>query len=126
MLAQSSVMTWKTIRLELARTPEYPEGSVAHAYVLRLPLDPEGVIDEEAFRAERDRAVVRRLWRGEPEQSGLVIRKRRGWAFSYEPGDDDDEGIFHLETHPIRLGEYLTLTEADGERLPFKVVHCHD
>ena len=119
-------MTWKTIRLELARTPQYPEGSSAHAYVLRLPLDGEGVIDEEAFRAGRDRAVVRRLWRGEPEQSGLVIRKRRGWAFSYEPGDDDDEGIFHFETHPIRLGEYLTLTEADGERLPFKVVHCHD
>ena len=38
MLAQNRGMTWKTIRLELARTPEYPEGSAAHAYVLRLPL----------------------------------------------------------------------------------------
>lgn len=119
-------MTWKTIRLELARTPEFPEGSAARAYVLRLPLDAEGVIDEAAYRAERERAVVRRLWLGESEQSGLLIRKRRGWAFSYEPGDEDDEAIFHLETHRIRPGEYLTLTEADGGRLPFKIVHCHD
>ena len=119
-------MTWKTIRLELARTSEYPQGSAAHAYVLRLPLDADGVIDEEAYEAERDRAVVRRLWLGEPEQSGVLARKRRGWAFSYAPGDDDDENIFHLETHPIRLGEYLTLTESDGEQLPFKVVHCRE
>ena len=44
-----------------------------------------------------------------------------GWAFSYRPGEDDDEQVFHLENHPIRIGEYLTLTEPDGERLPFRV-----
>jgi hypothetical protein len=31
-------MTWKTIRLELARTSEFPNGSAAHAYVLLSPL----------------------------------------------------------------------------------------
>ena len=50
-----------------------------------------------------------------------MIRRKDGWAFSYMPGDEDDETIFHLENHPIRLGEYLTLTEPDGTRLPFRV-----
>ena len=36
---------------------------------------------------------------------------------SYEPGEEDDERIFHLETHPIREGEYITLTEPDGRQL---------
>jgi hypothetical protein len=37
-------------------------------------------------------------------------------------GDDDDEGVYHLESHPLRPGEYVTLTEPDGRRLPFRVV----
>jgi hypothetical protein len=40
---------------------------------------------------------------------------------SYEPGEEDDETVFHLETHPLRIGEYVTLTEPDGTRLPFRV-----
>jgi hypothetical protein len=40
---------------------------------------------------------------------------------SYEPGEEDDETVFHLETHPILLGEYITLTEPDGSQLPFRV-----
>lgn len=119
-------MAWKTIRLELARTPEYPEGSAAHAYVLRLPLDDNGLIDRSLLKHPDQRPVVRRLWPDEPDQQGVVIPVRGGWAFSYAPGEDDDEGIFHLEDHPIRIGAYLTITETDGERSPFKVVHCHD
>ena len=40
---------------------------------------------------------------------------------SYEPGEADDEIVFHLETHPIRIGEYVTLTEPDDSRLPFRI-----
>ena len=32
-------MTLKLIRLELARTKEYPEGSAAHGYEFTAPLD---------------------------------------------------------------------------------------
>ena len=38
-----------------------------------------------------------------------------------EIGKEDDETVFHLETHPMRIGEYITLTEPDGSRLPFRV-----
>jgi hypothetical protein len=119
-------MSWMTIRLELGRTKDHPEGSAAHAYMLRLPLRDDGHIDVDAWQAHKDRATVRRFWPNEPDESGQVIRTRGGgWAFSYEEGTDDDEPIFHLVTHPLRLGEYITITETDGDQLPFKVVSCH-
>lgn len=116
---------WKIIRLELARTPEFPEGSASHAYVLRLPLRDEGLIDDAAVTFHPDLATVRRIWPDEPDQRGYIVRKPNGWAFSYALGDDDDEGVYHLESHPLALGDYLTLTEPDGERLPFRVVSLH-
>lgn len=117
-------MTWTTIRLELARTPQFPNGSPARNYTLRLPLSPQGLIDGVAFRANPERATVRRFWPNEPDQKGYIIEKGNGWAFSYAIGDDDDENIFHLENHPLRVGEYLTLTEPDGDKWPYQVKSC--
>ena len=117
-------MTWTTIRLELARTREFPNGSPAHAYVLRLPLMQEGTVDAKEFNAQPELATVRRFWPGEPERSGYIIHKRGGWAFSYALGEDDDENIFHLESHPLRVGDYLTLTEPDGDKWPYQVRSC--
>ena len=114
-------MTWKSIRLELARTREFPEGSASRAYLLRLPLDDEGRIDECALGSSPGLATVHRFWPNQPDMSGYVVRTPNGWALSYEPGEEDDEAVFHLETHPIRIGEYITLTEPDGSRLPFRV-----
>ena len=114
-------MNWKSIRLELARTPEYPKGSASRAYLLRLPLDEQGLIDEKALGRSPDLATVHRFWPNQPDLSGYVIRTPNGWALSYELGEEDDETVFHLETHPIRIGEYLTLTEPDGRQLPFRV-----
>ena len=114
-------MTWNSIRLELARTKEFPQGSASRCYLLRLPLAEDGTIDEEVRKAEPRRATVRRFWPNEPDLSGYVIRTPKGWAFSYRIGEEDDETVFHLETHPMRLGEYITLTEPDGQRLPFRV-----
>jgi hypothetical protein len=114
-------MTWKSIRLELARTREYPEGSASRAYLLRLPLDESGLIDEPALRDSPALATVHRHWPNQRDRSGYMIRNAKGWAMSYEPGEEDDETVFHLETHPIRIGEYVTLTEPDGTRLPFRV-----
>lgn len=114
-------MTWTTIRLELARTRGFPNGSPAHAYVLRLPLTQEGIIDRQEFDARPELATVRRFWPGEPERSGYIIHKGGGWAFSYAVGEEDDEAIFHLESHPLRIGDYLTLTEPDGDKWPYQV-----
>lgn len=114
-------MSWMTIRLELARTPAFPNGSAARSYVLRLPLGEDGLIDEPAWRSHPELATVRRFWPNEPDRHGTLLRTREGWALSYEPGEEDDERIFRLDAHAIRAGGYLTLTEPDGERLPFVV-----
>jgi hypothetical protein len=119
-------MTWKTVRLELARTPRYPEGSSAHAYVLRLPVDDNGIVETKPLREAAVHPTVRRFWPKQPDQTGVVIKQGRKWAFSYRPGVEDNEAIFHLEDHLIKPGEYLTVTETNGEKLPFKVVSCHD
>lgn len=119
-------MSWKSIRLELARTPDFPEGSPGRAYLIRLPLDADGLIDEPSRAAAPAMATVRRFWPNERDMSGYVVRTPGGWAFSYRKGEEDDETVFHLENHPIRLGEYLTLTEPDGSRLPFRVASLQD
>lgn len=114
-------MTWNTIRLELARTPDFPDGSPGRGYLLHLPLDAHGVIDEATRMAAPGRALVHRFWPGEPDANGYVVRTPSGWAFSYRPGEEDDEALFRLDRHAFRPGEYVTLTEPDGERLPFRV-----
>jgi hypothetical protein len=119
-------MTWHMIRLELARTPDFPDGSAAHAYVLHLPLLADGHIDALEWAADKPQATVRRLWPGEAIETGHVIRRRGGaWALSYRKGADDDEPFWHLDTHAFKPGEYVTITETDGTRLPFRVASCH-
>ena len=58
-----------------------------------------------------------------PDEHGVLIQRRNGtWAFSYEPGDDDDEPIFRFDKHNFVVGEYVTVTEHDGVARPFRVV----
>lgn len=113
---------WNLVRLELARTAEFPAGSASRAYMLRVPLNAAGCIDEEALAKRPAMATVRRFWPNEADQTGQLIRNGGGWVFSYAIGEDDDEQVYHLEDHPLRAGEYVTLTEPDGERYPFRVV----
>ncbi|MGZ3172943.1 MAG: hypothetical protein ACXWJC_07795 [Croceibacterium sp.] len=113
---------WTLVRLELARTPDFPEGSASRAYMLRVPLNAEGLIDEEEMAERPVLATVRRFWPNESDQTGYLIRNARGWVFSYAIGDEDDENVYHLDEHPLRLGDFVTLTEPDGTRLPFRVV----
>ncbi|MDE8652023.1 hypothetical protein [Novosphingobium album (ex Liu et al. 2023)] len=114
-------MTWNIVRLTLARTPEYPEGSQEHAYELTVPLRSDGQIDTDAFARSPAHATVQRVWPGQGVKRGAILKKRGGWAFSYEPGDADDEAVFHLENHPLAAGNYVTLTGPDGEALPYRI-----
>jgi len=117
----SGASDWKIIRLELARTAGFPEGSPSRAFILRLPLFADGLIDAAEVARNPAMATVKRFWANEPDQQGYVIRAGKTWAFSYQIGEDDDEKLFHLEAHPLLEGEYLTLTEPDGAQLPFRV-----
>lgn len=120
-------MTLKSIRIELARSPARPDGDGGHAYEFRAPLDKSGLLDHGAWQGAKQLCTVRRYLNGEQVEQGLLIMSRGGhWAFSYVPGKEDDEGIFRLGHHRIAPGEYLTVTEHDGEARTFRVASVRD
>jgi hypothetical protein len=113
----------RKVRLELARTPEFPEGSPACGYELVLPVDREGLLDSQEWRRHREACTVHRFWQDASDEIGRLIHTRhRTWAFSYGPGEEDDEPLFHLETHRLVPGEYVSVKEHDGATLPFRIV----
>jgi len=114
-------MPLKQIRLELARTAEFPDGSRKHGYEFIAPLKEDGHIDLEIWKKYRQVCSVLRFWAGEDDEHGLLIHYRQRWAFSYAPGDDDDEPFYRFDSHAFAEGEYVTITEHDGVARPFRV-----
>lgn len=115
-------MALMKVRLELGRMTGFPDGSSARGYEFVAPLDADGHLEIGEWRHSRDACVVRRFWEGEDDQHGnLVHTRNRDWAFSYAPGEEDDEPIFRLERHLFRTGEYVSVTEQDGVTRPFRV-----
>lgn len=118
----------KRIRLNLARSPEFPNGSTYHGYEFVAPLDAEGFIDAEAWRAHRDRCTVRRFWASEQDEIGRLVHKPGGrdharWVFDYdEATDDDDEAGYRFGSHAFRVGEYVSIRGEDGDMHTFQVV----
>ncbi len=120
--------TFKRIRLNLARSKEFPQGSERHGYEFVAPLDDKGHIDVTLWRQHRDNCRVRRFWEGEDDQVGFVVHKPGGpeharWIFDYNPARvDDDESGFRFGSHAFRPGEYVSVRDDDGEMHTFTVV----
>ena len=113
-------MNWKTIRLELGSTADHPAGSAGRAYLIRLPLDAAGAIDEAALVSKPAQATVRRFWPSQADRTGHVERADGGWLLRCN-GGANVETVSLLEPDPLILGEQVMITEADGARLPFRV-----
>jgi hypothetical protein len=116
-------MTLHTVRLELARCPEYPEGSATHGYEFVAPLTNEAHFDPIEWKTARSKCTVRRFWGSAPEEKGVLIHTRgKKWAFSYVPKtDEDDEPIFKFDRHTIKQDEYISITEHDGVQRTFRI-----
>ncbi|WP_298966618.1 hypothetical protein [uncultured Roseibium sp.] len=114
----------KKIRLNLARTKEFPQGSARHGYEFTAPLDGTGHIDAALWKKERDHCRVRRFWGDEQEDIGHLIHRPGGsWAFHYDiDGDDDDEAGYRFGAHAFNPGEYVSIKDEDGELHTFQVV----
>src|SRR5665213_1276858 len=80
-----AAMALTRIRMELARTEGYPEGSALHGYEFIAPLTADGHIDAEEWLAHKDKCTVRRFWNGEPEEFGKLRHLGHGWRFDYNP-----------------------------------------
>jgi hypothetical protein len=116
-------MNLKRIRLELARTPDFPEGSAERGYEFVAPLTKDNHIDAEAWTHAKDHCRVVRFWGDAPKQTGRLRHVGSGWRFDYIPKEDsDDEPLFKLDRHTLTVGSYLSITEHDGVQRPFKIV----
>lgn len=117
-------MSLQEIRLELARDPDFPEGSANRGYEFVAPLDVMGHIDPAEWRRQRRRCWVRRFWQGEPEEHGHLVRTRGGaWAFHYdiESEVEPDEPGYRFDDHVFRRDEYVSIREHDGTMRTFRV-----
>lgn len=113
----------KKIRLELARTKEFPEGNPRCGYEFTAPLTADGHLDVTAYKDHKAGCLVHRFWEGEDSEHGELLHLGRDrWVFSYAPGPDDDEPAFKFEKHSFVAGEYVSITEHDGVTRPFRIV----
>lgn len=119
--------TFKRIRLNLARSKEFPEGSTRHGYEFVAPLDAKDHIDAGLWKQHRDHCRVRRFWVGEDDEIGQLVHKPGGpehgrWMFDYNPKRaDDDESGYRFGAHAFRLGEYVSIRDEDGEMHTYQV-----
>lgn len=119
--------SFKRIRLNLARSKEFPNGSTRHGYEFVAPLDGNGHIDVALWRTHRTNCRVRRFWEGEQDEIGFVVHKPGGpehgrWVFDYDAtAEDDDESGYRFGTHAFRPGEYVSIRNEDGETHTFQV-----
>ena len=121
-------MPLKRIHLELARNKEFPNGSRRHGYDLTAPLDDDGHLVAAEWKRERDRCRVRRFWAGEADEIGLLAHRPGGaWVIDYDPSTKaDDEPGFKFDKHRFAPGEYVSITEHDGEQRTFRVISVID
>ena len=111
-------MNWKSIRLELAKTGQFPAGSVSRAYLISLPLNDQDTVDRAALRKAPAKATVRRHWSTEPDQRGVIVSSGCDWAMR---SDSMPERVLQLDGTPLRLGQQVSIIEPDGSILPFNI-----
>ena len=64
---------------------------------------------------------MRRFAPDEDAQMGRLARRGETWFFDYGPTALDPESVFCLGEHRFAVGEYVTLADADGRALTYKV-----
>ena len=122
-------MALKKIRLELARDRDFPEGSNEHGYEFVAPVNAEGLLDPQEWKAHRAECQATRFWGDEEPGRGHLVRKPGGhWALHYDiHGDaDDDESGYRFGRHRFALGEYVSIREQDDRLRTFRVVKVDD
>jgi hypothetical protein len=117
----------KHIRLQLARSKEFPSGSARHGYDFVAPLDENGHIDPGLWRTHQKECRVRRFWDDEEDATGRLVHKPGGaeharWMFDYGANSNgDEEAGFRFGAHRFATGEYVSIRDHGGELHTFKV-----
>lgn len=116
----------KRIRLTLARSKEFPEGSAQFGYEFIAPLDTSGRIGLAAWKKNRADCTVRHFAVDQEDQTGMLVHKAGGasgrWIFDYDVSEAaDDEAGFHFENHAFVPGEYVSVRDPRGTTHTFAV-----
>lgn len=115
-------MALKRVRMELARSKEFPDGSANHGYEFNLPLTADDKFDPAAWKADSQLCTVVKFAPREDDSHGQIVHTEDGdWAFSFDRGDWDDEHVFRMEAHTFQPGEYVTVTDAYEEEHVYQV-----
>jgi hypothetical protein len=117
----------RRIRLERARAKGHPEGELGEGYDLVAPLDEAGHISVEGWRHQRALCFVHRLEAGDVVERGVLAHRAGGpgggtWQFDYDPRflGEEDSG-YRFESHAFKPGEYVSIRNADGDVLTYRV-----
>jgi hypothetical protein len=106
--------------LFLARSAEFPAGSLRHGYEIVAPLNSMRHLDVHEWNDKRQNCCVRRSWDREPERHGFLRHRAGGaggatWIIDYDPkATDDDEAGYRLDWHTFVTGEYVTIQDPRG------------
>jgi hypothetical protein len=112
----------KHIRLALARSKEFPNGSARHGYDLVAPLDKDGRMAKAPRRLPRAQVLG-----GEDDAVGHLVHKPGGaergrWTFKYGPAAaENEEAGFRFGVHAFAPGEYVSIKDDEGELHTFVV-----
>ena len=117
-------MTLSRIVMRLARNPGtvFADGDDHRGYTLTAPLTSDGMLDDEAAKKAGAKCIVRRFAPDEDVQEGKLARRGKAWFFDY--GDDaaaGEEPGYRLGQHRFAVGEYVSITDEDGQLLTYKV-----
>lgn len=121
-------MSLTRVVMRLGRNPDagYPEGNDNHGYVVVAPLDKDGHLDVDMWREHRSKCTVDRFSPEDVDKAdGWLTHRGSHWFFHYdEEHEGPDEPVFRLGDHLLRVGEYLTIHEADGDDLTYKITEA--
>ena len=113
------------ITLRLARNPDagFPDGDPARGYILTAPLDAAAKLDLAGWRAAKAHCTVIRFSpEVEEKADGWLSHRGAKWFFRYDEEEEGpDEPVFRLGDHVMRVGEYVTIHEAAGDDLVYRV-----
>ena len=115
-------MALRSIRLELARAADFPEGSAERAHELVAALTDDRHLDAPDRPAWRDAGTAHRFRAGEDDAYGRLVHHRGNhWAFQYGDMSDEEEPIFQPDRHRFVVGECVSITEHDGVERAFRM-----
>lgn len=121
-------MALTRVIMRLGRNPDagFPDGDDRYGYVIIAPLDRDGKLDLALWRANKAACTVDRFSPDPDERAdGWLSHRGSHWFFRYDEEDEGpDEPLFRLGDHFLRIGDYLTVHEADGDDLTYRVTEA--